>query len=269
MTTAVVRYQHGLGSSLFRRIGLLRDLQRSLRQLERAYRDDVRVLRQFERRFRPAVGVRYEELDRLREKVDRAWTAIARARTAAGKAADGSRATTAQQEEDWASVASAMPGGGARLLFLTLVRRVHPDLAPDEDERRRRHEIMAEATFAYRNNDERRLQWLLEHWEGESGAIDEFGPDSIWRRTNRSIAWTRYRIREMQHSIAQLHASAMASIMERDARARLDGGNLILELRKQAQASLEAAHRELDRIREALDDFPPDVRKSIQEEAQL
>lgn len=55
------------------------------------------------------------------------------------------------------------PGGktGLRKLFWSVARMFHPDHASDEDEARRRHTIMAEASRAYRDGDVESLSTLL------------------------------------------------------------------------------------------------------------
>lgn len=273
MTTALVVYQPGLDGTLFNRVGLLRELQGTLGELEAEYALTVHRVRDFELRFKPAVGDRHEELERLRSRVARAWEAVARAR---GGEMPSARDGSPDDDPEPASAAGDLQADGmgtsddpARLLFLELARQVHPDLAEDADERRRRHEVMSEATLAYRNNDDRRLQWLIEHWQTQCEPIPGMGPAPLWRRTNRQIAWVRYRIREVQHSLAQLHASSTAHIMEREAQARLSGINLIVEMRKRAIADLEAAYRDLDRVRRAVEDLEPETRQSIKTDCDL
>ena len=261
MNASLVVYEPSVGGDLFLRRGLLAALQRDLRRLEREYACDIDRVRQFERRYRPAVGDRYDELERLRERTNRGWEALGRAR-----GAEPSRPAAAPVRES-DETPSPRPGSEARRLFLELAREIHPDLSPDEAERGRRHEVMAEATLAYRNNDERRLQWLLEHWRAESDPIRGFGCASQWTRTNRQIAWVRYRIREMQYSIGQLHSSPVARIMQEHEFARSSGRNLILEMRRQIQAELEEAYRELDRLCLALADLPPEMRSAVAEES--
>ena len=273
MSTALVVYQPGLDGTLFNRVGLLRHLQGTLRDLEAEYALTVRRVRDFELRFKPAVGDRHEELEHLRSRVARAWEAVARAR--GGAMPDASEGSPNDDPEPTGTSGGVQTGGAgasdesARLLFLALARQVHPDLAEDADERRRRHEVMSEATLAYRNNDERRLQWLIEHWQTQCEPILGIGPAPLWRRTNRQIAWVKYRIREVQHSLAQLHASSTAYIMEREAQARLSGINLIVEMRKRAIADLEAAYRDLDRVRRAVEDLEPQTRQAIKAECDL
>lgn len=264
MTGVLVVYQQGSDGDLFRRRGLLADLRRQLRSLEAEYARDVERIRKFERRYRPAVGVRYDELERLRERTSRGWEALGNAQSSAGPG--GSDAET---EADEPRQPVRRPGSEARRLFLTLARQIHPDLATDEDERKRRHEFMAEATLAYRDNDSHRLQWLVEHWQAESEPILGFGRGSQWARTNRQIAWARYRIRDVQYSLGQLHSSPVARMMQEHDAARASGRNLILEMRKQIQAELEEAYREDDRLRTALADLPPALRTAVEAECGL
>jgi hypothetical protein len=57
---------------------------------------------------------------------------------------------------------SRAPGKtGLRKLFWSVARMFHPDHAADEDEARRRHTIMAEASRAYRDGDVESLSTLL------------------------------------------------------------------------------------------------------------
>ena len=259
MSGSLILYEPGADGSLFRRQGMLAELQVTLRRLEREYARDVERLRQFERRYKPAVGARYDELERLRARISRGWEAL-------GKAGDGPAADPSEAEkssDDRAAASAPRPGGKARRLFLLLARRIHPDLAADELERQRRHEVMAEATLAYRDNDDRRLQWLLEHWQAESVPIVGFGLGPSWLRTNRQIAWTRYRIREMRHSLGQLHSSPVARIMEEHERGLASGRNLILEMRKRIGAELEVARQEMDRLRAAIDQLEPVLRDRV------
>lgn len=263
MNGSLISYQPHADGALFRRRGMLAALERRLRDLEREYARDVERIRQFERRYRPAVGARYDELERLRERTNRGWEALGHARSHGHGGAE-----EPDPPPDDIGESAPRPGGEARRLFLSLARQIHPDLAEDEAERRRRHEVMAEATLAYRDNDDRRLQWLLEHWQAESGPILGFGPGSQWSRTNRQIAWIRYRIRELQHALGQLHSSPVARIMHEHEIARSSGRNLILEMRRQIQSELEEAYREADRLRAAIADLPADLRVTLEAECE-
>lgn len=256
MTTALVPWEPAPSGVLFARQGLLRELRRKLRALEDEYAAEAAALRRFEQRYKPAVGARCDELERLRGKIDRAWEALRRGRAP--------QAQDAPPEEPQAD--AFRPGGELRRLFRDLARRIHPDLAVDGEDRQRRHEFMAEATLAYRANDARRLQWLLEHWQAQRGLAAGGDPHALQARTDRQIAWTRYRIREMHAALGELHASPLAEIKREAEAARGMGRNLILELRKRVAGEIEAAQRELDRARQALADLDPELLRALEAE---
>ncbi len=259
MTTALVRYEPPLGETLFARRGLLLDLRRKLRALEDEYNAEAAALRQFERRYKPAVGARYDELERLRGKIDRAWDAL--------RSAQAPQPEKTPPEETEAEI--FQPGDELRRLFRALARRVHPDLAVDGEDRGRRHEFMAEATLAYRANDARRLQWLLEHWQAQSSPTCGADPHALLAGVDRQIAWTRYRIREMHAAIGELHASSLAEIKRQAETARGMGRNLILELRRRVSGELETARRELERVLEAIADLDPELMRAVKAAAGL
>lgn len=257
-TTALVPYEPVLRGSLFQRRGLLMDLEETLGRLEREYARDAERIRHFERRYRPAVAERYDELERLRDGIQRGWEALATARQGQlpggrSSGSPGGRSATS----------APTPSDDNRRLFLSLARRIHPDRASDDTDRHRRHEMMAEATLAYRDNDGRKLQWLLEHWLAESEAIQGFGTGASWLRTNRRIAWLRYRIREMRHSMGQLHASPVARIMEEHERGRATGRNLLLEMRREITAQLARAYQEAERLRGEIEELDPALRAAV------
>lgn len=258
MSTALVKHTPAMGSALFRLRGLLADLQSQVRGLERDYARDIERIREFERRFRPAVGKRFDELEQLRETISRAWEALASVAAGEQPGTPGG-----PHQPSGRSGQAQRAGTRARALFLRLARRIHPDLVEDRDERRRRHELMAEATLAYRDGDERRLQWLLEHWEAEDGSTAGIGLDAAWARTKRQLAWARYRVRELQHATGQLHSSPTARLMHEHQRAQLAGRNLIIEMRRQVQADIRDAFREMDRARSAIAELEPSQRKAV------
>ena len=258
MTRALTVYSPASYRVLFRRRGLLQALRLELGELELEYERDIESVRQFERRYRPAVGTRYEELESLRDRVNRGWAALEQAQCGAQEAESEEESPLDSGHEP-----RRRPAQEARQLFLALVREIHPDLAPDEAERRRRHSMMAEATLAYRDSDTRRLQWLLEHWQSDAESIQGVGLAASWSRTNRHLAWVRYRLREMRHALGQLHSSPMARLMEEHQRHRSIGRNLIVEMRRQVTAELEIARRDQRRLESALAAVPEDARAAV------
>lgn len=262
MTLALVRYEPPPTKALAGRLALLAELRDRLAGLE-GERDRLRQqLRDFEQRFRPAVGARYNQLEELRERIRRTWAEVNRARIGALKA-------NTKETPDEIPQKAFRPEDEVRRLFRSLARKIHPDLAEDFEERRRRHEFMTEATRAYRASDQRRLQWLLEHWQ----AAPELprGVDSASRlvRTNQHIAWARYRLREVSAEIAEFGASSTMRLMQEASAARSDGRNLVVEMRNQVIKELKEAELDLERVEAVLGDFDQETVRIIRANAGL
>ena len=70
-------------------------------------------------------------------------------------------------------------------MFRDLAKAVHPDRAPDDRARYRRHSLMAEANRAYAERDEDRLRLILHAWERSPESVlgdDEEGESLRVRR---------------------------------------------------------------------------------------
>jgi len=50
-------------------------------------------------------------------------------------------------------------------LYRDVAKTIHPDLSPDEGERKRRQELMAIANKAYAEGDRKTLEDILYEWE--------------------------------------------------------------------------------------------------------
>src|SRR5215204_4658205 len=128
---------------------LLEERRAELSALQEAFRE-------FKELYARTVGGRLTELAEVEAEIRRAEARLA-----------GLTDEEAEEEEgrpDFEGTApSAAPGkGGLRKLFWSVARMFHPDHAADEEEARRRHQIMAEASRAYRDGDVESLSTLLD-----------------------------------------------------------------------------------------------------------
>lgn len=221
---------------------MLTELEVQAAELERQREETESRIRDFEKRYRPAVGDRYLELEDLKDQIQKAWRLVQQARNGEDLS------PRPEPEAEDAPHEAFKPEGNLRRLFRELARRIHPDLASTAAERKQRHEFMSEATYAYRAGDERRLQWLFEHWEATLNSRAEGELD----RTNQKVAWARYRIRELNSTIASLNASSIAQIMREADEARIQGRNWVIELRNRVVDQLNEARLELRRVNEAV-----------------
>jgi hypothetical protein len=109
-------------------------------------------LRDFKARYASTVGSRLAELAELERAIRRAET-----RTLGVEHADDADEDAATA----AAPASAAIKASLKNLFWSVAKLFHPDHAADDDEARRRHSIMAEASRAYREGDVESLNTLL------------------------------------------------------------------------------------------------------------
>lgn len=110
--------------------------------------------REFKARYAQTVGGRLAELAEVEAEIRRAESRLA--------GLEDEEADEEGRPDFYDSAPSAAPAkGGLRKLFWSVARMFHPDHASDEQEARRRHAIMAEASRAYRAGDVESLSTLL------------------------------------------------------------------------------------------------------------
>lgn len=104
------------------------------------------------------------------------------------------------------------PSDEARRAFRELVRKAHPDLAPDEADRQRREEFIVRVNAAYADGDEVLLHELAEEWAA--------GPVPAHRRPSRSeelyerLEWLARRKELLSAVAAELEGSAIGAMLK-------------------------------------------------------
>lgn len=113
------------------------------------------ALHAFKARYAQTVGSRLAELAEIEQAI----------REAEARLGDGKETEPLGDESgasgDDAGATKAAGGGGLRKLFWSVAKLFHPDHAADDEEAKRRHSIMAEASRAYREGDVDSLHTLL------------------------------------------------------------------------------------------------------------
>jgi hypothetical protein len=257
--TGALEWHPGPGAEeLARRKAQLLVLSEELLSRERAL-DAYRVeLHEFETRYRKALGDRYARLDELADRLDAAR---------GGAEADD---PLEREPEDPAEryPGQGLPGGGqnwdwgerepepeprpvigeaAKRLFRQLARIIHPDLAGDPAERRRRTNLMVAANLAYEQGDVAALERLLADWERSPEAVTGSGALAELERTIRRIAQVQERIDAIDEELAELEASAMGWLRRRTEKAAREGWDLLAHMVKELDRQILEAQVELER----------------------
>jgi hypothetical protein len=257
--TGALEWHPGPGAEeLARRKAQLLVLSEELLSRERAL-DAYRVeLHEFETRYRKALGDRYARLDELADRLDAAR---------GGAEADD---PLEREPEDPAEryPGQGLPGGGqnwdwgerepepeprpvigeaAKRLFRQLARIIHPDLAGDPAERRRRTNLMVAANLAYEQGDVAALERLLADWERSPEAVTGSGALAELERTIRRIAQVQEGIDAIDEELAELEASAMGWLRRRTEKAAREGWDLLAHMVKELDRQILEAQVELER----------------------
>jgi hypothetical protein len=103
------------------------------------------------------------------------------------------------------------PGEEARKLYRELVRQAHPDLAQQEQERKRRDEFISRVNSAYSRGDEDELRRLSEEWA--AGPVPEERRNSEAEELYARLEWLSAR-KEMLAAVAKnIEEGAIAGML--------------------------------------------------------
>ena len=132
------------------------------------------------------------------------------------------------------------PSEEARKLFRELVRKAHPDLAQDDNERKRRDEFISRVNTAYARGDEKLLRELAEEWA--AGPVPEEWKPSRSEELYARLEWLSQR-KEMLTLVArELEESAIGAMLKL---APEDPDRLLEEIAEQLLAQVGEREHEL------------------------
>jgi hypothetical protein len=214
---------------------LLEERQAELSALQEEFRE-------FKERYARAVGARLAELAAVEGEVRRAEARLA------GLAEDNEGDEEEEGRPDFEGTApSAAPGkGGLRKLFWSVARLFHPDHAADEEEARRRHRIMAEASRAYRDGDVESLSTLLDDEQLQSFCASA-GRDEVPEDAAARLVYLKEELITIEFGIKRLKQDRLYHLMRSTAEEARRGRDALAEqaatlTRKIAKARNRLAH---------------------------
>ena len=129
-----------------------------------------------------------------------------------------------------------LPTGDLKKLFREAAKRMHPDLAPDDETRQHAEAFMKRLNQAFAARDEEAIVNLVRQWE----AARPVARDDPRRVTVLATAVDRARAR-----LEEVRSSELAAMMERAMVAAANGTDLLAEWRASAEVALAAARVKL------------------------
>jgi DnaJ-class molecular chaperone len=131
-------------------------------------------------------------------------------------------------------------------LYRELAKRVHPDLAIDETDRKQRERLMTEANRAYQNGDAEALRRILQEYESSPDSVRGTGvaPDLV--RVLRQLKQVRNRLAQIEEEITGLKRSDIAALQTKAEDASSQGRDLLAEMSAEVQGRIKSARQQYD-----------------------
>ncbi|HYL98924.1 MAG TPA: molecular chaperone DnaJ [Blastocatellia bacterium] len=226
----------------------LAELEAELAEQELALATLRAELNAFERRYLSVVGSRYAELDEIQAQIAelRAQAdpddrhARGRAESAREQANESAHAVGGLSDQEQ-SRARFKPSQNLKSLYREVAKRIHPDLAADDEQRERRQRFMAEANRAYEIGDEQKLLAILREWENcpESIKGDGLGAELI--RVIRRIAQAQHRLAGISTELERLMNTDLYRLWRRAEGAESEGKDLLAEMAANVERDIATA----------------------------
>ena len=145
------------------------------------------------------------------------------------------------------------PSAELKTLYREVAKRVHPDLATDEADHRKREQLMAEANAAYQRGDAETLRRILEEYECSPESVQGAGVAADLVRVIRQIRQVRGRLSQIEIEIATLIDSDIAKLRAKAEAANPEGRDLLTEMAEKVRKRIAVARRkfEADSVAEA------------------
>ena len=219
---------------------------------------DLRAeLEQFEAKYTMEVGRLYAELDDIEAQIAEEEVRIHpeddEIRRKAEAARQRAEESAAQAEaEDWENCSFRwQPTIEAKKAYHKLARLIHPDLALDDGERGRRHELMAKLNDAYSAGDQNQLNELVEEYRDSPDLVagDSIGDQLI--RAIRQISQVKSRLRKLKEERNLIELSELFVLREKVAAEMREGRNLLKQMAARTRTHIVKAERRLSNLQGA------------------
>ena len=156
--------------------------------------------------------------------------------------ADNLRDDPAEQPE------SFTPSPELRTLYRDLVKKAHPDLAKDEEDRQRRNDFMVRVNQAYKDGDEAALQSLSDEWMAGGGPVSGENIGDQLVRLIRQIHDVRNHLGTVDSEIDALKQSEDYLLVKQAEEARSSGRDLIAEHAAQMNDHVEVMRSKINNM---------------------
>jgi hypothetical protein len=217
-------------------------LRDRLAELEAEHATLRAELAAFESDYLRAVGIVMAELHDLEARI-LALVAVRTGTPGDAAAADAAREKARETTTAIRSIPpppAPPPTEDLKTLFREAAKRMHPDLVQDADGRMHAEAFMKRLNDAYRDGDGEAIANLVRQWETS--------PYARGSPAGESDRLLRAAVADAQRRLEDARATELARLMERSLAASMEGRDLLLELKREAEAALVAGRERLARL---------------------
>ncbi|GJL77231.1 MAG: hypothetical protein NPINA01_02200 [Nitrospinaceae bacterium] len=191
----------------------------------------------FEKRYQLVVGAKYTELDEVKAQIlelaSRLYPRSDEFRAGARSARERAQSSAEGADDielDLPKEEAFEPTENLKKLFREVAKKIHPDLASNDKEKARRHELMARLNQAYDRLDEEGIHAVLQDWEAgdQPEKKETLGVRLV--RTVRQISQIKKRLQKIDEEMAEIKNSGMYQLMNKIATAGKIGGDILEEM---------------------------------------
>jgi hypothetical protein len=236
-------------AELEKKLQELAGLQSRLAELELQLCNLRLELSEFENLYCAKVGAVYAELDELDAQIAER---IAQRKPNDPKAAEVASTARRQADESRKATTDAldvptqpMRSETLRELYKAAARRLHPDLARDDADRKIRERLMTEANLAYARGDEARLRAVLEEYDSSPDTVVGTDVAAELIRTIRRISLVNKRIQQIDIEITELKGSELCKLKILVDDGKRNGNDVLGDMVNRLELQAEAKRQHL------------------------
>lgn len=181
-------------------------------------------LNAFEKEYMRIIGVRYTELDRIEAQIEEYIVLL-------------------ESNRDF------KPSPELKKLYREVAKKIHPDLATDDEERQRRQDLMAETNIAYEHGNLEKLKSILQDWESSPESVKGEGISFELIRIIRQIAQSRDRLKGIQLEISALEQTELFQLKIKVIEAKEVGQDLLVDMASELDNQINSAMAKLEELK--------------------
>ncbi len=235
---------------------VLERLKDRLAEREEAMTELRAELEQFEAKYTMEVGRLYAELDDIEAEIAEEEVRLAPDDEEIKKRAEEARRRAEESaenidEENWQACTQKWnPSPEAKKTYHNLAKMIHPDLAIDEEERAKRHNLMAKLNDAYSDGDQNLLNKLVEEYRDSPDLVkgDSIGDELV--RAIRQIYQVTRRLKELRAERLEVELSELYVLQKKVRREQLEGRNLLKQMAERTNTHIKKSKRRLTNLQQ-------------------